>query len=59
MVELFLYPSLFEEAKRDPAWPGVQAEDKGSEGQPLWAYRYRVEGRGSSAAAGGWLRDAR
>jgi integrase len=29
------------------AGPGVQAEGEGRDGQPLWAYRYRLEGRGS------------
>src|SRR5207237_1586162 len=36
-----------EEARDDPAGPGVQAKTKGHDGQPLWAYRYRIEGRGS------------
>lgn len=29
------------------AGPGVQAEGEGVDRQPLWAYRYRLEGRGS------------
>jgi integrase len=33
-----------EEDRDDPAGPGVQVEDEGPNGQPLWAYRYRLEG---------------
>jgi hypothetical protein len=32
---------------------------KGANGEPLWAYRYRLEGRGSGSAAAGWVRDPR
>lgn len=32
---------------------------KGADGQPLWAYRYRFEGRGSARAAGGRFRESR
>jgi integrase len=35
------------EAQDDPARSGVKLKTKGPEGQPLWAYRYRLEGRGS------------
>jgi hypothetical protein len=30
--------------------PGVELKAKGPDGQPLWAYWYRIEGRGSRAA---------
>jgi integrase len=32
----------------DSAGSGVQAEGEGADGEPLWAYRYRREGRGSA-----------
>jgi hypothetical protein len=36
-----------EEVRDVAARPGVQAEGERREGQLLWAYRYRLEGRGS------------
>lgn len=44
----FLDPLPIEEGREDPAGPGVKLKAKGIDGQPLWAYRYRLEGRGSA-----------
>src|SRR6266511_319283 len=30
-----------------PAWTGAQTQEQGRDGKPLWAYRYRLDGRGS------------
>jgi integrase len=37
------------------AGPGVQLKARGLDGQPLWAYRYRLKGRGSSRPQVGGL----
>ena len=42
-------------AAHDPAGSGVQAEGEGRGSEPLWAYQYRVAGRGSARfQAGGF-----